>query len=253
MRVVRAYKLELALTLIQRLPPRVIELKNSHLITKEVHQLLVKGAIRMVTPCQSQFFSRIFVVPKKDGSHRPVINLRSLNQFMIEIHGEPGHNERPTEAGQLDGFDSLEEVYLSVLVWEGHQKYLRYMWQETAYAFQSPFGLYSAPRDFTKLLKPVLAWLHHQGVRVVMYLDDMLIMSQLKDELERQLSQTTSLLERLDFVINRKKSFLQPIQSIRLLGFMADSQEILISLTEEKVTQIIAACKRVQTWTNWKG
>ena len=77
----------------------------------------------------------------------------------------------------------LEEAYLSVLVWEGHQKYLCYMWQENTYEFQSPFGLCSAPRDFTKLLKPVLAWLHHQGVRVVMYQDDMLIMSQLKDEL----------------------------------------------------------------------
>ena len=61
----------------------------------------------------------------------------------------------------------LKDAYLSALVWEGHRRYLCFMWQDTMYKFKSlPFGLCSAPRVFTKLLKPVLAQLHHQGVRL---------------------------------------------------------------------------------------
>ena len=74
---------------------------------------------------------------------------------------------------------NLKDAYLSVTMWEQHRKYLRFVWNDQLYKFQClPFGLCSAPRVFTKLLKPVLARLHHQGVRLVIYLDDMLVMSQ---------------------------------------------------------------------------
>lgn len=61
----------------------------------------------------------------------------------------------------------LKDAYLSVTIWEGHQKYLRFVWNSQLYEFQClPFGLCSSPRVFTKLLKPVLARLCHQGVHV---------------------------------------------------------------------------------------
>ena len=53
----------------------------------EIHKLLEKKAISVVTaPYTQGFLSRIFLVPKKDGSQRPVINLRQLNQFVIWEH-----------------------------------------------------------------------------------------------------------------------------------------------------------------------
>ena len=57
-----------------------------------------------------------------------------------------------------------------------------------------PFGLCSAPRVFTKLLKPVLARLRCQGMQVIVYLNNMLVMAQ---ELEGHLQQITTLLEAL--------------------------------------------------------
>ena len=141
----------------------------------------------------------------------------------------------------------LKDAYLSVAVWEGHCRYLRFMWQDTMYKFQSlPFGLCSAPRVFTKLLKPVLAWLHQRGARVIMYLDGMVLMAQSRDELEGKLGQIASLLEGLGFVVNREKSHLRPTQSIQFLGFLFNSQEMPIKLTEEKVAQIATACRRVR-------
>jgi len=87
------------------------------------------------------------------------------------------------------------------------------------YEFQSlPFSLSSAPRVFTKLLKPVLARLRHQGMRLIMYLDNMLVMAQTREELESHLSQIMSLLELLGFVVNREKSQLIPTQLTQYLG-----------------------------------
>ena len=67
------------------------------------------------------------------------------------------------EADWMASID-LKDAYLSIAIWEEHRKYLRFLWENTMYEFQClPFGLSSAPRVFTKLLKPVLARLRHQG------------------------------------------------------------------------------------------
>ena len=71
-------------------------------------------------------------------------------------------------------------------------------------------------------------------------------MVQSREELERQLQQVTSLLELLGFVINREKSQLLPTQLIQYLGFLIDSREIKIRLTEEKVAQMVATCRMIQ-------
>lgn len=59
--------------------------EESDLISKEVETLLDKGAIERVYDLKGAYFSSIFIVPKKDGSLRPIINLRNLNEY-IEYH-----------------------------------------------------------------------------------------------------------------------------------------------------------------------
>jgi len=214
LQVVQGYKLELLATPAQKSPPRTLGAKNHHLIGEEVQKLIAKGAVRRVTPCADQFLSQIFLVPKRDGSFRPVVNLRPLNQFMQQVHFKMENlgmmRDLLREGDWLASID-LKDAYLSVQIWEGHRKYLRFLWQDNTFKFQClPFGLSSAPRVFTKLLKPVLARLRHQGFHLIMYLDDMLVMAQSRKELQSQLFQITALLELLGFVINKEKSQLLP-------------------------------------------
>lgn len=51
-------------------------------VNDEINELIRKGAIREINESDDLFISNIFVVPKKNGKLRPVINLRSLNEFV---------------------------------------------------------------------------------------------------------------------------------------------------------------------------
>jgi len=68
-----------------------------------------------------------------------------------------------------------------------------------------------------------MALLRRQGVRAIIFLDDMLIMGQSKEELLGQVREILQLLELLGFVINQKKSVLIPSRVIQFLGFKMDS------------------------------
>ena len=56
----------------------------------------------------------------------------------------------------------LKDAYLTVPVYEGHQKCLQFLWEGKDYQYVClPFNLASAQWKFTKILKPVFA---HPGM-----------------------------------------------------------------------------------------
>ena len=66
----------------------------------------------------------------------------------------------------------LKDAYLSIQIAEGDRKfYVCFLWKEKTYEFWCLlFGLSSAPRVFTKLLKSVMALLRRQGIRTIIFL-----------------------------------------------------------------------------------
>ena len=139
----------------------------------------------------------------------------------------------------------LKDAYLSVPVHKDSQKFLQFLWRDKCYAFQGLcFGLNTAPRIFTKLLKPVAAFLRKRGVRMILYLDDFLVLGSTYQEAQSHTALAVSLLESLGFTINREKSRLIPTQIITFLGFVIDSTVETLSLPQEKVVKVRSLCMK---------
>src|SRR4029434_4415945 len=65
----------------------VVQHGQSHFLREEIVSLLRKEAIRVVPPEEqaSVFYSRYFLVPKKDGNYRPILDLRVLNKALMPL------------------------------------------------------------------------------------------------------------------------------------------------------------------------
>ena len=109
-------------------------------------------------------------------------------------------------------------------MWKGHQKFLQFVWKGRTFQFNClPFGLSASPWVFTKVLRVAAAHLRKNGIRMVIYLDDILLMGASKEEATVAVNAAFSLLTSLGFVINEKKSEPVPAQSVEFLGIGIDS------------------------------
>ena len=73
-------------------------------------------------------------------------------------------------------------------------------------------------RIFTKLLKVVAAFLRKQGIRLVVYLDDFLIMNESEEGARADFKSALDILEFLGFLINWEKSITIQLISWNIWG-----------------------------------
>ena len=150
-------------------------------IDKEIVDLLKKGAIEVCLHTPGEFISNISTVPKKSSGNRPVIDMRALNEFMEYI---PFRMEDisllKSVFKQRDFMTKLDlrDAYLTVPVNKRLRIYLHFIWRGVLYQFTClPFGLSPSGRIFTKAMKPVISFLRAMGIRLLIFLDDTLIMA----------------------------------------------------------------------------
>ncbi|KAM9954343.1 hypothetical protein ACTFIW_003884 [Dictyostelium discoideum] len=112
----------------------------------------------------------------------------------------------------------IKKAYLHVFVDPQYRDLFRFVLKGSHYRWKTmPFGLSTAPRIFTMLLRPVLRMLRDINVSVIAYLDDLLIVGSTKEECLSNLKKTMDLLVKLGFKLNLEKSVLEPTQSITFL------------------------------------
>lgn len=104
-------------------------------------------------------------------------------------------------------------------------------------------GLASAPRVFTKIMKPVFSELRKFGHLNVIYIDDVLLLGNTNNECEDNLKATIKSLDSLGFTIHPDKSQFHASQSIVFLWFILDSSSMTVRLTADKAQSVKEICE----------
>ena len=130
LQIVLGYCLEFDQEPMQTAPPTPFKLSRpeERLVDQEIKKVLKKGAIEVVEHTENQFLSNIFTVPKKDGTRRPVIDLRQLNQFVKKVPFKMEDLTQIPSVLQKGDFlckIDLQDAYLSIPVTKKARVYLR--------------------------------------------------------------------------------------------------------------------------------
>ena len=201
---------------------------EQHVIDHKIQTFLSKGIIKPSMPSLGDNVSPIFVIPKKDGSHRVIFNLKRLNEYVSYHHFKLDTLQTAVQLIQPECFMStldLKDAYYSIPIVEEHQQYLKFYWNSILYTFTClPMGLSSSPRIFTKVMKPIFSSLRSQFGHVCLnYMDDSLYIGRSALECAETTLHAIELFSKLGFKINRDKSVVVPSQSIEFLGFVLNS------------------------------
>ena len=174
--------------------------KSKH-IKDSLQALIQKQAVEKVTtPSSLAFYNRLFLVPKPNNKWRPILVLSQLNCYL-------GQRSR---------------------------KFLTFFLHSQAYQFTAlPFGLSTAPLEFTKVAKEVKLMAQARGIRIHQYLDDWLLRAPCPETCLLHTRTLLDLCHRLGWVVNLTKSELVP-QIFNFVGYRFDLSQGLVKPTQER-------------------
>ena len=225
-------------------------LEKNVVLCQAVVDMLLKGAIQEVRDSSSlAFYSRLFLVAKKTGGWRPVIDLSHLNLYLDfpTFRMETTQSIRNSlQVGQWTTSLDLEDAYFHVPMATTVHKLLRFQVMGKVYQFVAmPFGLATAPREFTTLVKEVKRMALRLGISVHMYLDDWLIKANSCQEAQSATLTLLELTHKLGWIVNREKSDLLPKQVFTFLGQVFDLSKGVCYPTEARFLSIQEAIHRL--------
>ena len=202
--------------------------------------------VRIIEHCDDEsekaFYSTVFPTIKSDGSARVILNLKSLNQSvehkhfkMTTIKDAVSMMRKNCRFVVID----FKHAYFSVLIHPDLRKFFRFLWHGRHFQFRClPQGYSAAPRIFTKLMKSVYAMFRERGIMIQGYIDDSLHVCYDTDNMTSEIDFVVKTFDDLGLTIHPQKSVFVPTQKVEYLGFVLNSQNMTVAITQKKKQKI---------------
>ena len=199
--------------------------RDSYLL-EALHQLIDKNAVELVQNQRSLgFFNRLFLVPKPNNKWRPILDLSKLNVFLKveKFKMETQETIRALHRGEWVTSIDFRDAYFHIPIQEQSRKYLGFHFRNRTYQFKAlPFGLSTAPLEFTVIAKEVKLMATHKGIRIHQYLDDWLVRARSHRVCLQHTQTLVQMCQDLGWMVNLEKSELQPKQVFDFVGYQFD-------------------------------
>ena len=226
--------------------------RNSYLL-EALHQLLNKNTVELVQNPQSLgFYNRLFLVPKPNNRWRPILDLSKLNNFLKTQTFKmetPETIRTSLQTGEWVTSIDFKDAYFHVPINSPSWKYMRFHIQGKTYQFKAlPFGLSTAPMEFTVIAKEVKWLAMRQGIKIHQYLDDWLVRARSLQVCRQQTQSLVTLCKDLGWLVNQEKSELEPKQIFNFVGYQFDLKEGRVRPTQERWQSLQVKIREILTY-----
>ena len=184
-----------------------------------------------------QYLVPWFIISKPEGDslkHRLIADCKQLNKFFHCPHFKMEHwgkifplLRKGMYAAKID----LKHAYFHLPVHQSLKPYLHLKVGNHLFQFlAAPFGLSPLPFIWTQVMKTFSRVWRKKAIFCFIYLDDILVLAFSKQKLQKDLSFVLKTLEESGLTVNRKKSILEPVQTVEHLGFSLDLKKGILSV-----------------------
>ena len=178
---------------------------------------------KVVVQSSLAFYNRLFLVPKPNGKWRPILDLSKLNLFLATGTFKmetPETIRLSLQKGEWVTSLDFSDAYFHIPIAQRSRKFLRFHLNKVSFQFTSlPFGLATAPLEFTKVVKEVKLMAQAQGIRIHQYLDDWLLRAPSQATCLQHTRILLDLCQELGWLVNMQKSELVPQQVFNFVGY----------------------------------
>jgi hypothetical protein len=228
--------------------PRREELNNNKtardnvtFVSEEIERL-VKAGILIKLQYAPTVINALTVAQNAAGKQRLVLDLRGVNPLLhvpkFKFEDFKVASQYFTKGCFMCTFD-LKSGYSHIDINVEYQQYLGLEWQSNYYMYSSlPFRCSSAGLVFSKVLKELVNIWRAQGIPIVTYLDDGIVIADSLQDAERFSNIIQSDLCKAGFIVNDEKSVWVPTQKLNWLGFSLDSQLNVFEIPDEKLFRL---------------
>jgi hypothetical protein len=210
---------------------------------------LDEGIVVKVPRSEVAYLNPTFLVPKRGGKFRKILDCRGLNAELRDVHFRmEGVEVTQALIREGDWGTSLDfkSAFSHVPVHPDLRSFLCFEYRGEAYQYRGmPFGVKHAPRVFTRLMKrAVTAVRKRWGVRMTFYMDDSLLLFPDRETAERQTKEIAAFLQGLGWTLSQEKCQFEPSQQIEFLGWKWDLRTCTICMAENKQHSLAAKLAR---------
>ena len=150
-------------------------LTKSRSLKESLLDLIGKRVVeKVVIKSSLAFYNRLFLVPKPNRKWRPILDLSQLNLYLKASSFKmetPETIRLSLQTGEWVTSLDFSDAYFHIPINPRSRKYLRFFLSNQTFQFTAlPFGLATAPLEFTKVVKEVKLMVQAKGIRNHQYL-----------------------------------------------------------------------------------
>ncbi|KAH7819578.1 putative Reverse transcriptase (RNA-dependent DNA polymerase) [Monocercomonoides exilis] len=202
------------------------------------------GIVEEIRPEEVRHRNNVFLIKKKSGAWRQILDCRRLNAALIKTHFKCD-NEKTVER-VLRGQDYavtvyLQQAYYLLPVSKDLRPFFAFRFSGKDHTLKGMlFGFVDAPSIFTHAMRKVTSEIRKRwDVRVIAYIDDFLMFHENKEHFAQVSKEIIELLKELGQLENQEKSQLIPSRRFSFLGFECDSSKMKVRLARDRREALI--------------
>ncbi|KAA6368764.1 MAG: putative reverse transcriptase, partial [Streblomastix strix] len=207
-----------------------------------------------IHPERAKWFNPKLIIPKHHQKWRKILDASELNNQIQTIHFKMNGTDQVRDlirkgdwATSLD----LKSAFHHLIVYPPHRPYLAFEAMGKVYQYRATsFGTQHSPIFFAQALAMVLTKIRRESdIRILNYVDDLLLLHQNKERLREQTLIIMKIIETFGWTIAQEKCEIEPKQQINFLGWTWDLKRMYIRMTDLRKQELRYQLQRLISLT----